>query len=299
MSEKQATLSPCRTEIVVPTLAETKRAPQLRRAINSVINQGARALVAVNGGRYDPSLLEELEGWDDIRLLRIEEPGLPNAIYRGRCAVESEFFGFLDDDDYLLPGAVNLRETCLISNNELDVVITNGLREEWGDNPQMFNEPAELEHILEDPLGALLKANWMTPCGAFYRASTVSADVFLNLTKYAEWTDVAFRLIDEYKFKFLFDNTFFQADSPGSLSKQEGQARYLLNLHERIAPKVTTKLQRQRFNRRICSLHHEVANYELSANNRGAAFRHHLKSMLLAPSIGIPRYILFSRKFLL
>jgi hypothetical protein len=299
MSEEQTTGSQCRTEIVVPTLAEAARAPQLRRAISSVISQGARALVVVNGNRYDPSLLDELEHWKDIRLLRIAEADLPNAIHLGRCAVNCEFFGFLDDDDYLLPEAINLRESYLISNSDIDVVITNGLREEWGDESQMYKDPTERECILEDPLGALLKANWMTPCGALYRTSTVPADVFLNLTKYAEWTDVAFRLIDSYQFRFLFDNTFVQSDSPGSLSKQVGQARYLMSLHERIASKVKTQLQRKRFDQKICSLHHEIAEYELQVNNRRKAFKHHLRSMLHAPSIGIPRYILFTRKLLM
>ncbi|KPK11284.1 MAG: hypothetical protein AMJ56_06510 [Anaerolineae bacterium SG8_19] len=299
MSEEQGTGSQCRTEIVVPTLAEAGRARQLRRAINSVISQGARALVVVNGNRYDPMLLDELEHRKDIRLLCIAEPGLPNAIHIGRCAVNCEFFGFLDDDDYLLPEAINLRESCLISNSDIDVVITNGLREEWGDEPQMYKASNELERIMEDPLGALLEANWMTPCGALYRTSAVPADVFLNLTKYAEWTDVAFRLIDSYQFRFLFDNTFVQSNSPGSLSKQAGQARYLMSLHERIASKVKTQLQRQRLNQRICGLHHQIAKYELAANNRREAFRHHLRSMLHAPRIGIPRYLLFTRKLFL
>jgi len=297
VSEEQSTEKQSRTEIVIPTLADTARASQLRRAMNSVINQGARALVVVNGNRYDPALVDELEKWEAIRLLRIVEPGLPNALYQGRCAVEAEFFGFLDDDDYLLPDAIRLRESYLVSNPDKDIVITNGLREEWGDEPQMFKVPTELERIQQDPLSALLTANWMTPCGAMYRTAKVPAEVFYELTKYAEWTDVAYRLIDSYEYGFIFDNTFVQSDSPGSLSKQAGQAGYLLGLHEKIGSKVRTTQQRQRLDKRICGLHHEIAAQELTANNLSRAFSHHLKSMLHAPLIGIPKYLPFTRKF--
>ncbi len=289
----------CQTEIIIPTLATAARASRLHRAINSVISQGARALVIVNGNQYDSSLIAELDDWNGIRTLRIDKAGLPNAIYQGRRAVKASFFGFLDDDDYLLPGAITLRESLLTSDEDIDVVIANGLREEFGDDPRMYKDHNDLRCIMDDPLSALLEKNWLTPCGALYRTTTVPSDIFRDLTKYAEWTDVAFRLIDFSRFRFVLDDTFVQTDSQDSLSKQNGQARYQLALHERIALKATTRRQRRYLDRRICNLHHRLAEDELLANNPRAAFRHHVRSLIHAPLTGIPRYLLYTRKFLL
>lgn len=289
----------CTTEIIVPTLASEDRASQLRRAIESITSQGARALVVVNGARFDTALVAELGQREDIRLLCIPEPGLPNAIHVGRCSVECDYFGILDDDDYLLPGCIVVRESYLDSHPEIDVVITNGLREEWGDEPRMYKDRGVLQRIVDDPLGSLLQRNWLTPCGALYRASTIGEDVFFDLSKYAEWTDMAYRLIDDYHYSFLLDETFVQADSPGSLSKQAGQASYLLKLHEGFSGKVQTARQRRLLRRRLSDLHHAMVEYEMGVGNRSSAFSHHLKSMLIAPLTGIPRYLLFTRKLIL
>lgn len=299
MIHSQDQSSICRTEIVVPTLAESHRGPQLMRAIESVKSQGGLALVVINGVHFDRSLKKQLESLPGIRLICIAEAGLPNAIQVGRRAVTSEYFGFLDDDDYLMVGSIALRESFFDSHPQVDAVIANGLREEWRNAPQLFKSRGELDRIEQDPLAALLEANWMTPCGALYRTATVPSHVFLNLTKYAEWTDAAFRLIDNYRFGFLFDNTFVQSDTPGSLSKHAGQARCILDLHEKMATKVKTPRQRQLWNQRICSLHHQMAEDELAAGHRGEALRHHLRSLLHAPFIGVRRYLAYTRKLVL
>jgi len=298
MTEFNSSVAACRTEIIIPTLAEAHRAEQLMRAIDCVQSQGATALVVINGYRFDPSFKKRLECLEGIRLLYIPEPGLPNAIHVGRCAVACEYFGFLDDDDYLTPGAIAIRESFLEKHPATDAVVTNGLREEWKSDPQLFKSRADLDRIEQDPLAALLTANWLTPCGALYRSGTVRSDTFLNLTKYAEWTDVAFRLIENYRFGFLFDNTFVQSDTPGSLSKQANQARFLLALHQKIARRVETSEQRRLLAQRVCSLHHQIAEEELAANNRGEALHHHLRSLFHAPSIGV-RYFAYTRKFFL
>lgn len=282
------------TEIVIPTTASPARARELLRAIASVLGQGARALVVINGALFDPGLKTELEERRDIRTLVLDKPGLPNAIHVGRQAVEAEFFAFLDDDDYLLPGSVAVREAYLRANPDFDAVVTNGLREEWGPGARLYGRPEELDRIRGDLLGSLLEANWMTPCGALYRSATVPADIFRDLARYAEWTDVAYRLVDEYRLGFLFDETFVQTDTPGSLSKHGGQARSLLELHGRMATKLRTKAQRRRWNDRVSRLHHEIAEEERLKHNRGEALRHHVRSLFHAPSIGIPRYLAYT-----
>jgi hypothetical protein len=267
------------------------------RAIGSVQSQGAAALVVINGDRFDASVRRRLEALRGIRVLYIPEAGLPNAIHVGRCGVARKFFAFLDDDDYLVPGAIAIRESFLEQHPEIDVVVANGLREEWGTDALLFKTRADLERIKKDPLAALLAANWLTPCGGLYRTKTVESDVFLNLTRYLEWTDLAFRLIEHYRVDFLFESTFVQSDTPGSLSKHPNQTRFALALHQKMANKTRTREQRRLLAQRICGLHHRIAEEELAANHRSEALHHHLRSLLHAPSTGV-RYLAYTRKFL-
>ena len=287
-----------RTEIIVPTLASENRAVQLKRAIESIISQGARALVVVNGDRFDPALVESLVNDREIRLIQLEEPGLPNALHVGRCSVEQKYFGILDDDDYLLPGSIEIREGYLEANPEVDVVITNGLREELEGDQRLYYGQDELDLIVRDPLASLMRKNWLTPCGALYRTETVPEHIFYDLSKYAEWTDVAYRLVDEFRYEFLLDETFVQADSPGSLSKDSGQAMYLLKLHKKIMGKARTANQRRLINARICDLHHAIAENESRNGSYSQAWSHHLRSLFWAPAIGVPKYLLFTRRLL-
>lgn len=287
-----------RTEIIIATLAEVSRGAQLIRAIESVLIQRAGVIVVINGARYDSSLRSRLEEMPGIRLIYIEQSGFPNAVYVGRCAVKSEYFGFLDDDDYLLPGSIATREAYLDASPQTDVVVTNGFREEWKDDQRLFKSKNDLQLISSDPMAALLQANWMTPCGPLYRQESIPLDLFLDLTKYAEWTDVGFRLIGNYRVGFMFDATFVQTDTPGSLSKQRGQAHFIIGLHLKIAGKVCTVEQRRLWNLRICNLHHQLAEEELKMNNWRKAMKHHLNSLLHAPKIGFTRYFLYTTRIL-
>jgi hypothetical protein len=231
--------------------------------------------------------------------VQIEQAGLPNAIHVGRKSVKCEFFGFLDDDDYLLPGAILLRENYLREHNDIDVIVTNGYRHGLNTDCQIFRDTDALARIQTDPLASLLKGNWLTSCGALYRTASVLPEIFYKLTRYAEWTDVAFRLIDVHKFDFLFDNTYAVSDSPGSLSKDSGQARHMVELHTTFATKLKTPLQRQLLNKKICALYHQLADMELADNHRLAALRYHLKSMFYAPMVGVPKYLLYTRKLII
>ena len=286
------------TEVIIPTLAEADRAPRLMRAIASVQSQGAAALVVINGNRFDASVKRSVERLLGIRVIHIPQAGLPNAIYVGRCGVAGKYFAFLDDDDYLVPGAISVRESFLEQHPEIDAVVANGLREEWGTDARLFKSPADLDRIRQDPLAALLTGNWLTPCGGLYRSETVQPDVFFDLTQYVEWTDLAFRLIEHHRVDFLLDSVFVQADTPGSLSKHPNQTRFALALHQRMADRPKTPEQRRLLARRICSFHHRIAEEELAANNRREALHHHLRSLLHAPSTGI-RYLAYTRKFLI
>lgn len=269
-----------KTEIVIATLAEPARAELLLRAIDSALRQGSGVIVVINGGRFDASLRQRVADIANVKLIYVAQPGFPNAVAVGRRAVSARYFGFLDDDDYLLPGSIALREGYLEKHPEVDVVVTNGIRAELIGNQQLYESPAEVERIRADPLGAMLQKNWMTPCGPLYRTATVPASTFDNLARFAEWTDIGFRLIGERELRFLYDLTFYQSDTVGSLSKSVRQTPHTLSLHYRIAGKLRSSEHRALWNRRICSFHHQIAEDALADGQRWVAIQHHAHSLL-------------------
>jgi glycosyltransferase involved in cell wall biosynthesis len=288
-----------RTQIVIATLAERSRADLLVRAIRSVCDQGASAIVVINGSRFDVGLRERLGAMDGISLIYVEQPGFPNAVMVGRNAVTAAYFGFLDDDDYLLPGSIALREGYLDAHPEADVVVTNGIREEFSGNQQLYESEAEVDRIRSDPLSAILQRNWMTPCGPLYRAASVPPAFFEGLTRYAEWTDVGFRLLGTRQIHFLYDLTFFQANTPASLSKSANQGLHTLALHYRIVDKIKSKRHRKLWNRRVCNQHHQIAEDALAEGKRLTAVKHHVYSVLHSWGSGAVPFLPYTARLIL
>src|SRR5690242_6277552 len=131
--------------VVIPTTASAQRAPLLWRAVRSL--QGTSdgevlPIVVVNGDRYDPSILEALKRRRDIRCLYLEVGDHVEARRVGRCAVDTEFFGLLDDDDEYLSGTLQVRLEPLRRDSSLDVVITNGYRHHAGQDALQFPQLA-------------------------------------------------------------------------------------------------------------------------------------------------------------
>jgi glycosyltransferase involved in cell wall biosynthesis len=115
----------------MPTIASAARADWLRRALDSVLlQQKVRAvpLVIVNGDQYDQALVEELEAKPELSVSRLKRASLPEALNFGVRQVSTEAYGFLDDDDELLPGALARRAEALFDSVDVDLVVTNGYR---------------------------------------------------------------------------------------------------------------------------------------------------------------------------
>jgi len=177
--------------VIIPTLANSARGESLARALLSLEHQEGcriRPIVVVNGKKFDRDVLDQLARRDLI-LINLPEASLPGALAAGAAAVKSEFFGFLDDDDEYLPHAVSVR---LKAIDGYDVVATGGY-EVWDDKRVRIIEDVDL--FRTDPLFYLFqKGNWLASCGALYRTSSVSADVFADLPRYLEWTYLAAKL---------------------------------------------------------------------------------------------------------
>jgi glycosyltransferase involved in cell wall biosynthesis len=89
--------------VVIPTSG--KRPALLARAISSACAAGhqVEVIVVANGPNAFQFELPAVQFDGEIKVLRIEEPGVSNARNLGLDAASGELVRFLDDDDYLLP----------------------------------------------------------------------------------------------------------------------------------------------------------------------------------------------------
>ncbi len=233
--------------IIIPTLAETKRGPALLRAIRSIhAGQGApaRPIVVVNGDRFDPELVATLARDPRLQLEQIARPGLPNALNHGRSVVKTPYFGFLDDDDILLPSALGDRLAVLAENPVVDAVVS------WGETvdattagSRRFIERRPTADVMDerDPLRALLRGNWLASCGALYRSDRIGPEYFDPEMYFLEWTSVAIRLALTRTVRFLHAATphFRIFETPDSLSRSRA---YLFGVEKSLGRILTLDL---------------------------------------------------------
>ncbi len=216
-------------EIIIPTLASKGRHSSLMRAIKSVLSQNevtTNVIVVVNGDHACNQVVTDLQSFDDVRVLFQKKGSAPLAHLTGRKSVTAEYYGFLDDDDILLPGALYRRKAALLKNSEIDVVVENGWKK-YSDR----REPviSDISLCQKDPVLSLLSRNWMASCSGLYRTSSIGIDSFENYTEYAEWTFLAFKLTSFGKFQFLPDMGFIINVTANSLSTSQAYRKG--NLH--------------------------------------------------------------------
>ncbi|HEU4371532.1 MAG TPA: glycosyltransferase family A protein [Methylomirabilota bacterium] len=267
--------------VIVPTQACRARASSLVRAIDSVVSQqNARGipLVVVNGDRGAPEMLEHLRRRADIRLAVLEEAGLPRALHAGRTLVDTPYFAVLDDDDELLPEALQTRLAALDAAPGTDVAVTNGYLVGFGRHALNIGD---FGRIRADPLRMLLVQNWLAPCAGLYRTGAVTTEFFADVPEYREWTYLALRLARALRITFTDRPTFvYRTDTPGSLSKSReyclaGPSATARMLALDLPPDVRAAL-RVRLARDL----NDAAACELAAGNYRAAWRWHLASLL-------------------
>lgn len=277
--------------IIVPTLASRDRRIQLTRAIGSVLNDNdsrVKVIVCVNGSVWDAACIEEIASINGVELHRLAEPSLPKAIAFGRSVVRSAYFGFLDDDDELLPGANECRLKVFLAQPECDVVISNGIRRtELGDETML----SLLALVSCDPLSILFKENWLPSCGGLFRSATIGQSYFDNYHQYAEWTWLAYRLaIDRKKIEALDSPTYVVNDTPGSLSKSAAYGESYISLYRRMLDCRPTPSIRKVILRRMATVLHDLSVASLKRGDTLDATRQHLQSILLPGGLRFASY---------
>lgn len=280
--------------IVIPTTCEERRKEGLFRAIGSIREQhGVKAdvVLVVNGTRYSPELLAQFRSDPDLTVHYREEGNLPAALQYGVSQLSCDFFGFLDDDDMLLPLSVRQRVDALLAHPEVDVVAGNGFIS--GDRKSVENP----ERVNANPLAALLEKNWCLSCACLFRASSVGEQFFAGNYSYQEWTCIAAKLIaGNRKILFLDVPTYRIFDTPGSASKHRNANSVVsaVQLSEEMLVLPHPGALNGPLKQRLISHLHEAADYFLSVGALAEAWRYHWKSL----RAGGYRYALFTRHLL-
>lgn len=282
--------------VVIATTCEARRADAIRRAVRSVETQAGvdvELVLVVNGNRFDQALANELQDHPQIALHYREEPSYPAAVSHGRSLVTTEFFAFLDDDDEFLPGALLTRVTPMLADPSVDFVATNGYRHCDGRETIAYQASPRIE---QEPLAELLRANWMTPCGHMFRASTATQEYFDKPTKYFEWTIIAFRMAMKLKLRFLDVPTYRKHDTPDSLFKSVGTAEgSVVAIETMMALHPSPSLRDRMIEIRTTALH-AASDTNRRLGNYRRAWDFHLKS--LRSRYGW-RHLLYTRRLLL
>ncbi len=280
--------------VIIATTCEASRAATLLRAIESVLSQAGAVielLVIVNGARRDHQLFVRLARDKRIKLQYLKTSSFPAAIRFGREIASGEFFCFVDDDDFYLPGAIQCRLHA-IEDPSIDFVATNGYRLRGGTEVLFVGNPDE---VTLDPEMACYRGNWLASAGGLFRLSTIPVDFFDGQTKHCEWSLLSFRLIAAGKrLRFLNVPTFFIDDTVNSLSKQTGIEPLLaskLLIEEMLAQAPPLKLLP--LVAQYSSTLHGLSDTYLCEGNLREAWSFHLRSLQYLSGL---RYLSYTRR---
>jgi hypothetical protein len=266
--------------IIIPTLALAERTDSLNRAIESIKrgNKCApKVLVVVNGTRFDATLVTKLQARADIELIQIPTPSSPEAILAGRQAISTAYFGFLDDDDEYLPGAVDVRLQLLATHPQASVVVTNGYRHRNGED---FISMEQLAGISDDPFAALFRENWLASCGGLFRTDYLPADLFKDSPRHIHWTWLAFRMMEAGKQVIVLDiPTYRINETSGSASKSETYLLCHIELYRRMLASVSRSDIAEILKVRLPNAYHQISEYYLTRGSLRSAWAAHLSSL--------------------
>lgn len=128
--------------VIIPTY---NRAHLLAQSLESVLAQSRAPdeILVVDDGSTDDTA-DALAGYDNrIRYLRKSNGGVPSALNYGLAATDADYVAFLDDDDLLLPDAIERHYAFLRTHPDIDFTYS-GCYRFWGDMPP---SPPYAEHL--------------------------------------------------------------------------------------------------------------------------------------------------------
>ncbi len=209
--------------VIIPTKANPARRALLKRAIASVLAQEdvrVVPLIVINGSERDAELTAGITTDRRFRVATLEQADLPIALRTGREMVDTMWFAELDDDDVLMPRALNSRLTALHERPEFDVVVTNGIRR--GLESDKLNFVEEIAIMEADPLRAMLRHNWLLPGSWLCRTDAAGIEIFKNIPRYRECTYLGLQFATRLRIKFLnYPTVVYHTETPQSESKSQ------------------------------------------------------------------------------
>lgn len=268
--------------IIIPTTCEAVRAQALRRAIDGLLGpQGAavEVLVVVNGSRFDAALLAALRADPRLRVLQIAEGNVSVARHEGVRQAAGAFYGFLDDDDEYLPGAIATRLAAFEGRPEVDVVVTHGFEHAAGEDRPLISLTDD--EVRRDPAGSFLKQNWFASPAPLFRAATIDPALFAIHHRYFEWSYLFFALIAQGR-RLHWDGAMtyrVHKDTAASASKSEAYALAYPVFLESVSALALPPAVRAALKPKYLSALNTLANTHLAAGRRRQAWQAHLKCL--------------------
>lgn len=296
MGDERVTVADPAVTIIIATLGLRERVGSLHAAIESALAQAGvcpTVIVVLNGRNRDPEVERALREDARVMLVTREGRGLPAALVEGRKLVTTPWFTALDDDDLLLPGALQLRVRALERRVDCAAVFTNGyVRNGAGDSLHVH----ALHNVNADPIRAMLERNWSLPGSWLARTEMIGADVFERMPSFLECTYLGLRIASEHSLFWIDTPTVvYHTESPGSESRSRayvlGQVAALRRIMELNLPDDVRRVLRAR----VASAYHSSSEHERKAGAQRAAWRWHAAS-LLQPSGW--RYLPYTRHLL-
>ncbi|HEX6138752.1 MAG TPA: glycosyltransferase family A protein [Casimicrobiaceae bacterium] len=285
-----------RVDVLIVTLCAPERAASIRRAVDTTLAQEgvrARLVVVVNGGRYDRALYAALTGLAGVDVHYQKEPSIFAARRRAREVVTAPYFGFLDDDDHLLPGALRARVQALATDPAAVAVVSNGCLADGGVEAPVLRDIARIER---DPLQSLMQGNWLATASALFRTAAVPPDFFDAAIRSNDMTYVAFRVALAGRVLFLDAPTYRKTYSPDSISLTEEWALPALDTLDRMLAFDMPRAVRRSLRRKWARAAHEISNIYRRRGEAGPAWRFHMRSM--REPRGMLAYALYTRRLL-
>ncbi len=286
--------------IIIASTCSTARHERIRRAVRSVLAQRIplELIVVANGAHIAQPVLDELGATPGVRVLRQAEGHVSRARLAGLRVARSKFLCFMDDDDELLPGALERRLQQLDSG--VDVLATNGWIRVKQD--ELMIDPAVAARIEGDPMGTFLEQNWFASTGPVFSAARVDPAWFDMDRRYFEWTLLFFRLFAAgARIRFDPEPSFRKfEDEQDSVSASTAYAdAHVAHLEELLGSpalmqRLTPAHHSQLRSRLIKALNQQVVS-ELARGRRLSAWRVHLRCL----GLGGLAYLPFTRKLLL
>lgn len=288
----------CLITIVIASLCDDKRAALLRRACDSVRAMAGEhsysIIVVANGNRVSPAVLDWLAVQPDIRVLRLRSGSHPLARRVGAELADSEFLGFLDDDDELLPNTLASKLAYFRTHPDVDVLITDGVRINSETATPIFPPAGQRS---TDLVETMMRVGW-SACSLTVRTQKIDLSVFDTERRHLEWTLMALLLAQRHQTGFLDEPTYrYYDDTSGSLSKSVEHSLAAPEIWSRLLASYAGTPYERAMRRRYGIECHNASWAHARLGNLRQAWRLHLES-LKSPG-GFAAFLPYSRKLLL